>query len=195
MNAGKGKKAGENRDVRTCARVLQTNEFQIYRCISVSPSTKRLSYRDLSRHLFDSLSPPSRYSPRARCFLAKHSNLPCISNWNSTKVCCTFERGSNDNIIHRGDHPRNNLHNSPNNGETGSGLRDPLDFEERVNSIVRPRAPLTDIRETKALSGIKQMFPIKPRRRLSAGAIRRRVRVIPYGVGSGLGATASDVVP
>lgn len=86
MNAGKGKKAGENRDVRTCARVLQTNEFQIYRCISVSPSTKRLSYRDLSRHLFDSLSPPSRYSPRARCFLAKHSNLPCISNWNSTKV-------------------------------------------------------------------------------------------------------------
>lgn len=99
MNAGKGKKAGENRDVRTCARVLQTNEFQIYRCISVSPSTKRLSYRDLSRHLFDSLSPPSRYSPRARCFLAKHSNLPCISNWNSTKVCCTFERGSNDNII------------------------------------------------------------------------------------------------
>ena len=85
MNAGKGKKAGENRDVRTCARVLQTNEFQIYRCISVSPSTKRSSYRDLSRHLFDSLSPPSRYSPRARCFLAKHSNLPCISNWNSTK--------------------------------------------------------------------------------------------------------------
>lgn len=86
MSAGKGKKAGENRDVRTCARVLQTNEFQIYRCISVSPSTKRLSYRDLSRHLFDSLSPPSRYSTRARCFLAKHSNLPCISNWNSTKV-------------------------------------------------------------------------------------------------------------
>lgn len=100
MNAGKGKKAGENRDVRTCVRVLQTNEFQIYRCISVSPSTKRLSYRDLSRHLFDSLSPPSRYSPRARCFLAKHSNLPCISNSEFDKsICCTFERGSNDNII------------------------------------------------------------------------------------------------
>lgn len=157
-----GKKTRENRDTcmrtTTCA-LLQTNEFQIYRCISV---LLRQSVCPTAIYLdrFDPLSNSHGIVVSSLNIAISLAYQTFEKNFEKKKIC-SKEEASNDNIVQYASRSRGRGSSSKQFVflwiMVRNVLRDPLDFDR--GSSRRPwkavtRAPLTDIYKRRKLSRV-----------------------------------------